>query len=75
MTLSVLIIKIYKFQCGDWLQLKILEMTPEVASLGANLAEALELQKAHNEVLKQLQVDIFISHNVCFYRMYCIIVC
>ncbi|XP_066257895.1 uncharacterized protein [Euwallacea similis] len=41
--------------CGDWIHLKILEITPELTSLGNTLAEALELQKAHNEVLRQLQ--------------------
>lgn len=44
------------FQCGDWINLKILEVTPELTALGNTLADALELQKAHNEVLKQLQV-------------------
>ncbi|CAH1976515.1 unnamed protein product [Acanthoscelides obtectus] len=41
--------------CGDWLHLKILEITPELTQLGNTLAEALELQKAHDEVLRQLQ--------------------
>lgn len=43
-------------QCGDWLQLKILEMTPEITTLGNTLAEALEFQRAHDDVLRQLQV-------------------
>ncbi|XP_031348623.1 titin isoform X3 [Photinus pyralis] len=42
-------------QCGDWLQLKILEVSPELTALGNNLAEAVELQQAHDEVLHQLQ--------------------
>ncbi|XP_044767054.1 muscle M-line assembly protein unc-89 isoform X5 [Coccinella septempunctata] len=42
-------------ECGNWLQLKILEITPELTKLGATLGEALELQKAHDEVLRQLQ--------------------
>lgn len=37
--------------------MKILEITPELTTLGNTLAEALELQKAHNEVLRQLQVS------------------
>ncbi|KAL3275186.1 hypothetical protein HHI36_019955 [Cryptolaemus montrouzieri] len=41
--------------CGNWLQLKILEITPELTRLGATLTEALELQRAHDEVLRQLQ--------------------
>ncbi|ERL83472.1 hypothetical protein D910_00476 [Dendroctonus ponderosae] len=44
-----------EYTCGDWIQLKILEITPELTTLGNTLAEALELQKAHNEVLRQLQ--------------------
>lgn len=52
------ILKYYFFlQCGDWINLKILEVTPELTALGDNLAEALELQKAHDEVLRQLQVS------------------
>ncbi|XP_050302710.1 titin-like isoform X2 [Anthonomus grandis grandis] len=42
-------------QCGDWINLKILEITPELTTLGNTLAEALQLQSAHNEVLRQLQ--------------------
>ncbi|KYB28240.1 SEC14 domain and spectrin repeat-containing protein 1-like Protein [Tribolium castaneum] len=41
--------------CGDWINLKILEITPELTTLGDNLAEAQELQKAHDEVLRQLK--------------------
>nr|CAD7575774.1 unnamed protein product [Timema californicum] len=43
------------FQSRDWLQLKVLEVTPELTRLGASLQEALELQRAHDEVLLQLQ--------------------
>ncbi|KAF5301257.1 hypothetical protein FQR65_LT00957 [Abscondita terminalis] len=42
-------------QCGDWLQLKILEVSPELTALGNTLSEAIELQQAHDEVLRQLQ--------------------
>ncbi|CAG9824336.1 unnamed protein product [Phaedon cochleariae] len=41
--------------CGDWINLKILEITPELTKLGDTLEEALVLQKAHDEVLRQLQ--------------------
>ncbi|XP_017775027.1 PREDICTED: titin [Nicrophorus vespilloides] len=41
--------------CGDWMKLKILEVTPELTALGNTISEALELQKAHDEVLRQLQ--------------------
>ncbi|XP_030752847.1 coiled-coil domain-containing protein 141-like [Sitophilus oryzae] len=44
-------------EVGDWIHLKILEITPELTILGNTLAEALELQRAHNEVLRQLQFD------------------
>uniref|UniRef100_A0A6P7GLA1 Coiled-coil domain-containing protein 141-like n=1 Tax=Diabrotica virgifera virgifera TaxID=50390 RepID=A0A6P7GLA1_DIAVI len=44
--------------CGDWISLKILEITPELTTLGNTLAEALDLQKAHDEVLRQLQVNL-----------------
>ncbi|XP_063235498.1 titin isoform X2 [Bacillus rossius redtenbacheri] len=39
----------------EWLQLKVLEAEPELARLGASLQEALELQRAHDDVLLQLQ--------------------
>lgn len=52
----------FLFQCGDWVNLKILEITPELTKLGNDLSEALELQKAHNEVLRQLQVRT----TICF---------
>jgi titin len=41
--------------CGDWINLKILEITPELTTLGDTLPEALELQRAHDEVLRQLK--------------------
>ncbi|KAK9882439.1 hypothetical protein WA026_021470 [Henosepilachna vigintioctopunctata] len=41
--------------CGNWLQLKILEITPELTKLGNTLQEAVELQKAHDEVLRQIK--------------------
>jgi hypothetical protein len=39
------------------LQLKVLEVHPELTKLGASLKEASELQRAHDEVLLQLQVQ------------------
>ncbi|XP_065160451.1 titin-like isoform X4 [Atheta coriaria] len=42
-------------ECGEWLQLKILEVTPELTALGDTLEEALQLQQAHNAVLHQIQ--------------------
>jgi hypothetical protein len=45
------------FQSREWLQLKVLEVPPELTKLGASLTEASELQRAHDEVLLQLQVQ------------------
>jgi hypothetical protein len=45
------------FQSREWLQLKVLEVHPELTKLGASLKEASELQRAHDEVLLQLQVQ------------------
>ncbi|KAE8746085.1 hypothetical protein FOCC_FOCC007209, partial [Frankliniella occidentalis] len=42
-------------QSRDWLQLRILESTPELTRLGATLEEALQLQRTHHEVLIKLQ--------------------
>jgi hypothetical protein len=43
-------------QSREWLQLKVLEVHPQLTTLGASLKEANELQRAHDEVLLQLQV-------------------
>jgi hypothetical protein len=45
------------FQSREWLQLKVLEVHPQLTKLGASLKEASELQRAHDEVLLQLQVQ------------------
>ncbi|CAG9864548.1 unnamed protein product [Phyllotreta striolata] len=45
--------------CGDWISLKVLEITPDLTLLGNTLPEALALQEAHDEVLRQLQVSTF----------------
>ncbi|XP_071443400.1 titin isoform X2 [Hetaerina americana] len=42
-------------QSRDWLQLKIVEAVPEPSRLGSTLAEAVAMQKAHDNVLMQLQ--------------------
>ncbi|KAF4518527.1 hypothetical protein B566_EDAN004271 [Ephemera danica] len=39
----------------DWIQLKVLETTPALTQLGETLQDALELQRAHDEVLVQRQ--------------------
>jgi hypothetical protein len=44
-------------QSREWLQLKVLEVHPELTKLGASLKEANELQRAHDDVLLQLQVQ------------------
>jgi hypothetical protein len=46
------------FQSREWLQLKVLEVHPELTKLGASVKEAVELQRAHDEVLLQLQVQM-----------------
>jgi len=39
----------------EWLQLKILEMDPDLAKLGSTLEEAMEYQRQHEQVLQKLQ--------------------
>lgn len=43
-------------QSKEWLQLKILEMEPDLAKIGTNLEEAQEYQRQHEDVLRKLQV-------------------
>ena len=45
------------FQSKEWLELKVVEFSPGLAELGSNLAAATEMQRAHQEVLLQLQVS------------------
>lgn len=52
---------IYIFQSGEWLGLKVLEVQPELTTLGASLEEATQLSNAHNDVLLRLQVCVFIE--------------
>lgn len=44
------------FQSKDVLELKILELVPDLTLLGETFEEASELEIAHNHVMKQLQV-------------------
>ncbi|XP_075228866.1 zormin isoform X2 [Lycorma delicatula] len=39
----------------DWLELKVLELTPALTLLGATLHEASDLQRAHHDVLLKIQ--------------------
>lgn len=43
-------------QSKDLLELKILELVPDLTLLGETFEEASELEIAHNHVMKQLQV-------------------
>ncbi|XP_066957162.1 uncharacterized protein [Macrobrachium rosenbergii] len=40
---------------AEWLELRVVELTPGMVYLGATLEEALQLQQAHEEVLTKLQ--------------------
>lgn len=51
------------FQSRDWLQLRVLECTPELTRLGATLEEALQLQRTHHDVLLKLQVQLLRWHK------------
>ncbi|XP_066996542.2 titin isoform X1 [Anabrus simplex] len=42
-------------QSREWLQLKVLDVQPDLTLLGETLQDALEYQRAHDEVLLQLQ--------------------
>lgn len=56
-SISILIVcHFIYFQSRDWLELKVLELTPALTLLGATLQEATELQRAHHEVLLKIQV-------------------
>ena len=45
------------FQSREWVELKVLEMTPDLTQLGNSLEEAQLLQKQHDEVLQKLAVS------------------
>lgn len=47
---------LFLFQSKDVLELKILELVPDLTLLGETFEEASELEIAHNHVMKQLQV-------------------
>ncbi|XP_063701950.1 titin homolog isoform X2 [Culicoides brevitarsis] len=42
-------------QCGDLLHIKVADIIPKLTFLGNNLDEALQLQKQHEELYKQIQ--------------------
>lgn len=44
------------FQCRDVLELKVLELCPELTLLGETLEEALRLQAEHEMVIEKIQV-------------------
>jgi len=46
------------FQCRDVLELKVLELCPELTLLGETLEEASSLQAEHERVLEKIQVWI-----------------
>lgn len=50
------------FQNADSLELKILELVPDLTLLGESFEEASELEIAHNHVLQQLQVVRFVLY-------------
>ncbi|XP_026463315.1 coiled-coil domain-containing protein 141-like [Ctenocephalides felis] len=43
------------FQSGEWITVKLVEAQPDLTSIGNDLQEAVELQTAHSEVLRQLK--------------------
>lgn len=48
---------IFSLQSGDIYQIKVVEIAPKFAFLGANIDEAVQLQRQHDVVFKQLQVS------------------
>nr|XP_053632755.1 LOW QUALITY PROTEIN: titin-like [Cherax quadricarinatus] len=44
-------------QSAEWLELRVVELTPGMVYLGANLEEATQLLHAHEDVLTKLQVS------------------
>lgn len=46
----------FQFQSKEWLQLKVLEMQPELTRLGVTADEANDFLKTHEHVLRQLEV-------------------
>ena len=45
------------FQSREWVELKVLELSPDITQLGYSLEEAQLLQKQHDEVLHKLAVS------------------
>ena len=46
------------FQNKEWVELKCLEMTPELSHLAPSLDEAQQLQQQHDDVLQKLAVSV-----------------
>lgn len=44
-------------QSKEWLELKVLDVKPELTQLGETLDEARDLLAAHDDVLRQLEVS------------------
>ncbi|XP_066905382.1 uncharacterized protein [Halyomorpha halys] len=42
-------------EVSEWLELKVLEVTPELTQLGSTLKEAEELRRSHHEVISKIQ--------------------
>lgn len=60
------------FKVSEWLELKVLEVTPELTQLGSTLKEAEELRRSHHEVISKIQVRYMllrlrggIQHTFC----------
>lgn len=47
------------FQTGESFHVKVVELEPKLSFLGANLDEAVLLQKQHDELLTKLEVSSF----------------
>lgn len=58
------------FQCRDVLELKVLELCPELTLLGETTEEASSLQAEHQRVLEKIQVWIVLHKYLpdCLYR-------
>lgn len=49
------------FQSREWLELRVVEMNPGLALLGATLAEATQMLSTHEQVLEKIHVSNFLS--------------
>ncbi|CAH1395288.1 unnamed protein product [Nezara viridula] len=48
---------LFAFLVSEWLELKVLEVTPELTQLGSTLKEAEELRRSHHEVISKIQIQ------------------